>query len=193
MDAGAIESLADVDVAEAGDDSLVEQQQLDRGRAPGKPAPQPVRIEVERLGPQGLERRPVGKLAGTDQIKRPEPPRVVKRQPPALVRLDQEMVVLADLARIDPPVARHTQVKHQGVATLGVDQPIFGTAAKPGDPRARQPLAEIRRERPAQIGPAGLDPLNPAAVKHMGKAANGGLNFGKLGHGGDMAEPAQPR
>src|SRR5258705_9437603 len=193
MDAGAIERLADIDVAEAGDDSLVEQQQLDRGRAAGKAALEFIRVEVKRLWPERLERRPVGKPVGADQIKRPEPPRVVKRQPPALVRLDQEMVMLADLARVDPPVTRHAEMEAQSVAAVGVDQPVFRAAAEADDPLSRQSLAEVDRQRAAQVGPARLDPLDPAAVEHMGKAADGGFNFGKLGHRRDMAEPPQPR
>ena len=44
----------------------------------------------------------------------------------------------------------------------------------------------------AQVLPARLDPLNAAAVEHMGEAADGGFDFGKLGHRRDMAEPPQP-
>ena len=53
MDAGAIERLASVDVAEAGDDPLVEKQRLDRRPAAFEPAPEPTRVEVgaEGIGP----------------------------------------------------------------------------------------------------------------------------------------------
>ena len=105
--------------------------------------------------------------------------------------------MLADLARIDSPVARHPQVKHQSVAPVGVDQPVFGAAAKPDDPRAGQPLAKVDRKRPPQIRPARLDPFDPAAIKHVGQAADGCFNFGKLGHraryGGGRATPLEAR
>ena len=65
--------------------------------------------------------------------------------------------MLAELARVDPPVARHAEVEDHRVAAVGVDQPIFGAAAEAGHPRAGQPLAEVDREGPAQVGAARLD------------------------------------
>ena len=88
------------------------------------------------------------------------------------------MVVLADLSRVDAPVPRHAEVEHERIAAVGVDQPIFGAPMKPDDPRAGQPLAEIDGERAAQIRAARLDPFDAAAVKHMGKAADGRFDFG---------------
>jgi len=42
------------DIAEAGNDSLVEQQQLDRRAPPGQPPLQLAGVEVERLGPEAV-------------------------------------------------------------------------------------------------------------------------------------------
>ena len=87
----------------------------------------------------------------------------------------------------------HAEVEHQRVAAIGVDQPVFRAAAKPDDPRAGQPLAEVQREGPPEVGPARLDARDAPAVEHAREAANGGLDFGKLGHRRDMAEARQPR
>jgi len=76
---------------------------------------------------------------------------------------------------------------------IGMDQPIFRATAEPGDRRAGQPLAEILWEGPAQVCPPGLDPSNPPTFKDSGKPADGGFNFGKFRHGGDMADCLQPR
>ena len=51
-------------------------------------------------------------------------------------------------AGIDPPAPRHAEVEDQRVAAVGVDQPIFGAPAEPGDPRPGQPLAKVDRETP---------------------------------------------
>src|SRR6185295_19105126 len=77
MDAGAVQRLAHVNVANPGDDPLVEQQQLDRRGAAGEPALKLARVEVERLGAERLERRPVLEFAVRDQIERTEAARIV--------------------------------------------------------------------------------------------------------------------
>ena len=104
----------------------------------------------------------------------------------------QQMVVLADLRRIDPPAARHAEMEDHRVAAIGVDQPIFGAPAEAGDPRAGQPLAQIGRERPAQVGAARLDARDaggPSSTRL--KPADGGFDFGQLRHGSrDMASAA---
>ncbi len=84
-------------------------------------------------------------------------------------------------------------MENKRVTTVGVDQSIFRASAKRGDSRASQPLPEIVGQGAAQVGPARLDRDDAPAVEHMGKAAHGGLDFGKLGHGGRMAEQAQAR
>src|SRR3954471_22748019 len=104
MNAGAMERFTDVDIAQAGDDALVKQQQLDRRRPPCQPALQLVRVEVQRLGTERLEGRPFRKLRGQYQVERAEAPCVIEREGPPLLGLDQEMVMLADLARVDAPM-----------------------------------------------------------------------------------------
>ena len=103
------------------------------------------------------------------------------------------MIVLADVGGVDPPPPRHSQVKYQRVAAIGLDQPIFGTTAKRGDPRPDQPLAKIDRHRPAEIGAARLDPHEPTPLEHLGQPAHGGFDFGKFGHPPPMASRRLPR
>ena len=101
--------------------------------------------------------------------------------------------MLADRARIDPPVARHAEVEHQSVAAVGVDQAVFGTAAKSAHPRPGKPLAKIDWKRATKVGATRLDARQAAALKHLGQAADRRLDFGKLGHGVDMAKGCQAR
>ena len=62
-------------------------------------------------------------------------------EPPSLVCLNEQVIVLSQFMGVDPPGARHAQVEHHRVAAVGVDQAIFGTARKRRDERARQTLA----------------------------------------------------
>jgi hypothetical protein len=90
-------------------------------------------------------------------------------------------------------MAGHAEVKDQCIAAVGVDQPVFGSAAKLGHPRAREPLAKVDRESAAEIGAARLDARQPTPAKNPGEAADRRFNFGKLGHRADMAKGSQAR
>ena len=92
------------------------------------------------------------------------------------------MIVQAKVGGVDPPVAGHAEVEDHGVAAVGADQAELGAAAELGHGGPGEALAEAWRERPAQIGPPRLDAGQPPALEHAGQAADGGLDFGKLGH-----------
>src|SRR4029079_8946398 len=160
-DAGAVKRLADVDIAEPGHDPLVEQQQLDRGRAAREAALAVLRVEAERLGAEGGKRGPFLELVGADQVERAETPGIVERDPPPRARGDDEMIVLAEFARIDAPMPGHAEMEDERVAPIGFYKPVFRTAAEPGDARAGQPLAEIQRERAGRVKPPSPRPHSP--------------------------------
>ncbi len=193
VDFRAVQRLANVNVAEPGDDPLVAEQQLDRGSAAAQALPQLARIQLERLGTERLERRPVVQLAGRHEIDRPEPPRIVECKALPLVRFEQQMVVLPEARMVDSPTARHSEVEDHRVVAVGVDQPVFRAAAEARHPGARQALAEILRERASQVRPPGFDARDSPAFENSGEATDRCLDFGKLGHGRDMAKQAQAR
>src|SRR5689334_22660122 len=116
MNARAIERFTNIDIAETGNDALVEQQELDRGKATGQPALQLNGGDVQRLRPECLEDRPLPQSFGPHQIERSEPSGIVERQSPSLVGIEQQMVMLADLGRIDPPVSGHAEVEDERIA-----------------------------------------------------------------------------
>ena len=93
------------------------------------------------------------------------------------------MIVDQRLLRVDPPAPRHAEVEDEAVAAIGIDQPIFGPARKTGHRRPGQPLPQIDRHRPAQVGAVGDDAGQPLAVQHGGEAPDGGFDFGQFGHG----------
>ena len=161
--------------------------------AAGEPPPKLGRVEVERFGPERREGRPFGELVGAHQVERPETPGIIQREPPPLIGVDDEMVVLANLRRIDAPMAGHPEVEHQRVAAVGVDQSIFGASSEARDPRPGQPLAEIDRQCSPKVGSPRLDPLDAPALRAHVQPAHGGFDFGEFRHRGDMAEARQAR
>jgi demethylmenaquinone methyltransferase/2-methoxy-6-polyprenyl-1,4-benzoquinol methylase len=182
VNAPAKQRLANIDVAKASNDPLVEEQQLDGRRSPGEAPPQLSRIEIERLGPQRLERGPFGQLVRGDEVDRTEASRVVERQARSLVGFKQQVVVLLKLQGIDPPASRHSKVKHHRVVSIGMDQPIFRASAKPRHSSTGEPLAKILRKRSPQVGAPGFDTVNAAALKDMGETADGRFDFWQFRH-----------
>jgi len=74
-------------------------------------------------------------------------------------------------------------VEDERVAPVCVDEAVFRAPAETRDARTGKPLAEVFGKRSPKIRPARFDPCNSAAVENARKAADGGLDFGKLGHG----------
>src|SRR3954451_22726534 len=103
MDPSAVQRLADVDVAEPGDDALVAKQQLDRSGPSLQPLLQVPGLQLERLRAERLERRPVFQLFCRHEADRSEPPRIVEREARAVVGLEQQMIVLLEARMVDAP------------------------------------------------------------------------------------------
>ena len=106
----------------------------------------------------------------------------LKRDPPPLVGFEQQMVVLGDSAGIDAPVPGHAEMEDERVAAVGVDQTVFRAAPKPvtARPVSRWPRSTGRARGPAAVPRRG----EAAPFEHTRKAADGGLDFGKLRHRG---------
>jgi len=84
-------------------------------------------------------------------------------------------------------------MEHKRIAAIGADQAIFGAAAKLSDPRSGETLPKIHRKRPPEVRAPSFDPSDPPSNEDPLQPANGGLDFGKLGHRRDMAKATQPR
>jgi hypothetical protein len=78
-------------------------------------------------------------------------------------------------------------MKDERVSSIRIDEPIFCASPKTDDQSSCKALPKVDRERPPEIRPPRLDIGNPPPLKHSLKAADGRLNFGKLGHARDMA------
>jgi hypothetical protein len=90
-------------------------------------------------------------------------------------------------------MAGHSEVENQGIPPVGADKPIFGPAAKSGNPRSRQTLSKIDGKRPAQIGPSRFDSCDALSVQHALQTADRGFDFRELWHRDDMAKARQAR
>ena len=92
------------------------------------------------------------------------------------------MIMRPDRTGIDPPAPRHAEVKDHAVAAIRFDNPVFRTAQKPRDPRARHPLAQVNRDRAAQIGAAYIDAHQARAKQRRLQPAHRCFDFGKFRH-----------
>jgi hypothetical protein len=103
------------------------------------------------------------------------------------------VIVGVNLMRVDPPLPGHSKMEDQSVGAVGANEAELSATAKRGDPRARQPLAEIGGEGAAKVGAAQLDAGNALSKQHCLQPADGCFDFGKLRHRRDMAKPRQGR
>jgi hypothetical protein len=188
MDPGAMQRFARVDIAQTGDEALVEQKRLDRRGSAAQFRVKASAVEPCRLWAKLGYRPPIVQRICWNEIDRTEAARVVEREPPPLVRLEQQVIVLLHCFGIHSPLPRHAQVEHQSVAATRVDQSELAAPSEAADGCPGQPLTKVFGKCPAQIGAASLDSVDSATKQHLLKAADGCFDFGKLGHIGDMAK-----
>ena len=179
-----VKRLTDIDVTKTRDDSLIEQHGLDRCHATIE-RPREIgagEVRPEWLGSQGSKCWPAVQHIRRNQINRSEPPRVVKGEPVACIGLENQVIVGANLRGIDSPAAGHTEMKDHRVAPIGLDNPVFRSPTKRDHACAGEPLAQVDRKRPSQIGTPRLDGGQDAADQYRTQSANGRFYFGKFGH-----------
>jgi hypothetical protein len=92
------------------------------------------------------------------------------------------MVVREQFVRIDSPAPRHAEMEDHRVTAIGLNQPIFGASAEPGDGRSGHPLGKIGRERPPEVAAMRDDARQPLALEDGLEAANGRFDFRKFRH-----------
>ena len=86
---------------------------------------------AKRLGAQCGKGGPLVKRGFHHQIDRTEPARIAQRKSVAAFGFEHEVIVGAQGVGIGPPASAHAQMKHHGLAAIGVDQTIFGAAPQP--------------------------------------------------------------
>lgn len=179
-----MQRLAHIDISQTRNYSLIEQRRLYRGDLVLEHLCQIPAVECCAQGfrPHASERPE--RLPGIrpDQIKRAESPGIVEGKDMPLPGPQDQMIMRSDALGIDPPSPRHAQMEDQRIPPVHGDQPIFGPAGKPRHRSACQPLPQIERYRPAQVGATRFHRCQHLPLQHRTKASDGGFDFGKFRH-----------
>ncbi len=96
--------------------------------------------------------------------------------------LQHQMIVLVRCFGIDPPAPAHAEMEHHRMVTVGMEDAVFRAARQARDGRPGQRLHQIGREGAPHVGPVHPHAGDPLALEKSGKPADGGFDFGKLGH-----------
>ena len=91
----------------------------------------------------------------------------------------------------DAERARHAEMHQQDFAGREIGEQILGAAAEAFDGLALEPLHEILRQRPAQIGTPRQHMIETRALKRGLKPAAHRFDFGKFGHALTFLSPAR--
>src|SRR5215203_215749 len=185
-----VQCFARVDVADAGDQPLIEQQNLHRHALSRARARQYQRVErlVQRLWPHPAQRRVV--MVGVNQIHQPEATRIVERHDHARRQGDDDVVVRIggrqDARRGTPPFgakrAGHAEVNEERVAGAERREQVLATTADRLDGVAGQPGDEIGWKRPPQIRSAELDAIDARATRRALEHPANGFDFREFRH-----------
>src|SRR5215218_4197630 len=190
--------LADIDVAEPGDQALVEERRLERRPLAPEQAGDRLAGELiaERLEPEIAEMRRGLELGPGHEVHQPEPARVVVGDARAVREVEDDVVVgaLASSLRVelagdagapalrDEEAPAHAEMHDQHLAGREVGQEIFRPPPEPDHLLPSEPRDEALGKPEAQIRPPLLDPLDPRADHRRLEPAADRLDLGQLGH-----------
>ena len=203
-DAGAVQGLADINIAQARHHLLVQQADLDilLLALEGLGQMRAGKAVAERLGSHGGEPGMVLDPVCGDQAHEAEAARVRKAHAglgPAsdgaeahvlvLAGNGRRLLELAQLLAVQGEAAGHAQVTDPGLAGRQRRQQVLGPPVDPLDHSPLQPLDELFGEGKAQVGPVLADVFQRRADQHRFKSAPDGFDLGKLRHGRRLALP----
>ena len=187
---GAEQRLADIDVAQPGDDLLVQQRRLDRRALAGQRGGQAGRGErrVQRLRPQ-VRQQPVRVLLRASAPDRPSRTGADRRsRPPAVVGLQHQMLVrrVGWLRPQRGPSTMRPDMPRCSSTRIAAGQPhqdVFAAPAEAGDARAGQPLRSPSGSGQRRSGRCAVGAHDHAALQPLLQAAHHGLDLGEFRHG----------
>ena len=198
-----LQRLARIDVAEAGDDALVEERDLQRRTLAGAGASERRAVEIVASGSVPSTERRVGVEPGRgDQIHHAEAARIVERHHGSARHLEHHVVVQSRVGMVEPARSRHAEMHEQGLVGRQVGEEILAAARQRPRPSAAQPRREASRKRPPQIPAPHQHALEAGAVHHRLELAADRLHFRQFGHclrisgpgsWSQRARPVQPR
>ena len=147
-EARTVQAFARIDVAHAGNHSLIEDRCLQRREAPRKPARQVASVEfvAEGFGAKPGKHRVTAEIASGNQVHEPETPGIVEAEGGSFVGFEDNVIVFVERRRIvaedlEPP--GHAQVRDQNRPGVEPHQKKLGAPINPVDPAPEKPRFEI--------------------------------------------------
>ncbi len=192
---GAVQRLADIDIAEPGDHALIQQQGLDRRRPAAKGAGEKGGVErvAQRLDPEAVEQLVRVERRRRDEQHEAEAARVVVGDAGAVFHMEDDVIVdrapvagmmeaAGDLP-LDAERAAHAEMHDERLVPVEIGQQIFGPPPQGENASACEPRGEVLREGEAQIRAPLLDAQESRALERGREAPPHSLDLGQFGHG----------
>lgn len=190
VNARLIKRLADINITQPRDDSLVQQRRFDRHFPPFQGCDQIGAIEViaQRLGAKFSDQRVAVFGRGRVQIHRAKASGVIERDAGTGLGLYDHVVMfggggmfvvkLAQSIAADQHPPRHSQMDKPCLSVIKIRQKVFRAAPEPQDLSPGQTLCHLVGQGPAQIGSIDLSAGDSGPFEYRGQPATDGLNFG---------------
>ena len=188
-----MKSFADVDVAETGDQALVEKRGLQRCRFAGEQRGEVRSVETrpQRLDPHAREKWVGLDGIGRHQIHEAEAAWIVVDDAAPIRESEDHMIVGAEsrpgmmedagtmgaIRRLDPERPGHAEVHDEDGAVVEMGTEIFRAPVEGLDPAPFEPLDETLGKRKPQVRPALLDLLDRRADEDGRETATDGLDL----------------
>lgn len=201
---GAMERLADIDIAEAGNEPLVEKGGFERRFLAAESLGQIGGVEfiAQGLDPDAGEQLVAFEPGFADEIHEAETARIGIDDAQAILAGENDVIMrtrtavrrrtlLIELAEPghaplgvdDGEATRHAEMEDQDLAALEESEDVFRPPLKAKHDAALDALGEIGRKGKAQIAAGEFHFVNTLARKHGLEAAHHGFDFWKLRHG----------
>ena len=185
VDRGAKQRLVGVDVADARDPALVEQDGLDRRAAVARLQVQVLGRELgaERLDPEARVEEGVELRAAERELAGAEAARVAEGDDVAIVELQAHAHVGRVARRVVEQVAGHAQVHEQEHLAGGLEDEVLAPPVQALDLAALERVAQrlrVQRLTPARV--QNLERAQRAPLHERREAAADRLDLGQLGH-----------
>lgn len=204
-DAGPMERLADIDVAEPGDPALIEKGGFDRGASVCERRGEGWRVKsvAERFEAEFLQVRMARERPGLAKIHEAEPANVVVDQrdwrPFGGGQLKPHVVVchmarlfemegargLAGFAVFNNESAAHAKMHDERFAPINFGEEELGAPGQAREARTRQPGTEAGRKGKPQILAGEQDSRDARPHEHGFKPPANGFDLGQFRHGWD--------
>src|SRR6185437_1710447 len=187
-EARAVTRFRDIDIAEPGNDALIQERGLDGGVLVFEQfgEARPVEFVAERFRPQMTQQLVFIELRRRYAIHHAETARVVERDDAAIVKREHDMIVLALFPavarRVNGHAARHAEMRQQHEIVVGMNQYVFSAAGDALDAPPFERRFKIARQPGAQIGAVEFDLAEPPPDQMLLQSADDGLDFRQFGH-----------